>query len=88
MPARARRQPLPEPVQDVAVRELPSRRIAAVRFSGENGDDAIEAHEADLRRWMQAQGLRAAGPAELAFYNSPLTPAALRRSEVLIPLAA
>lgn len=88
MPARTRREALPEPVDDVSVRELPSRRIAAMRFSGESGDDAIEAHEAELRRWMEAHGLRAAGPVELAFYNSPLTPAPLRRSEVLIPLAA
>lgn len=79
---------LPEPGEGVAVRELPPRRIAAMRFAGESDDRTLCTHEAELRRWMEDHGLRAAGPVEHAFYNSPLTPAPLRRNEVLIPLAA
>ena len=74
--------------ESVALRELPPRRIAALRFTGDSRDDVLDAHEADLRKWMKAHGLRASGPVEHAFYNSPLTPALLRRNEVLIPLAA
>ncbi|RYD87594.1 MAG: heme-binding protein [Sphingomonadales bacterium] len=87
MPARIHPENL-EPEEGVSLRALPPRRIAAVRFTGENDDHALGTHEAELRRWMKAHGLRAAGPVEHAFYNSPLTPARLRRSEVLIPLAA
>ncbi|MBX3563763.1 MAG: heme-binding protein [Sphingomonas sp.] len=87
MPDRIRPEGL-EPEEGVALRALPPRRIAAMRFSGDNSDHILGSHEAELRRWMKAQGLRAAGPVEHAFYNSPLTPARLRRSEVLIPLAA
>jgi hypothetical protein len=76
------------PEEGVELRALPPRRIAAVRFSGASDDSALGTHEAELRRWMKAHGLRAAGPVEHAFYNSPLTPPRLRRSEVLIPLAA
>ncbi len=88
VPARLDPGTLPKPSEGVAVRELPSRRIAAMRFSGETDDHALVTHEAELRKWIKDHGLRAAGPVELAFYNSPLTPSALRRNEVLIPLAA
>lgn len=87
MPARIRPENL-EPEDGVSLRALPPRRIAAVRFTGDSDDRALGSHEAELRRWMASHGLRAAGPVEHAFYNSPLTPPALRRSEVLIPLAA
>ena len=88
MPAKLDPETLPMPGEGVAVRQLPPRRIAAIRFTGENGDRSLVSHEAELRQWMKDHGLRAAGPVEHAFYNSPLTPARLRRSEVLIPLAA
>ncbi|RYD53818.1 MAG: heme-binding protein [Sphingomonadales bacterium] len=87
MPARMDPESL-EPEEGVSLRALPARRIAAMRFSGKSDDQALGAHEEELREWMKAQGLRAAGPVEHAFYNLPLTPAPLRRSEVLIPLAA
>jgi hypothetical protein len=79
---------LPEPGDDVVVRDLPPRRIAAVRFAGEASDEVLDAHEDALRDWMRAHSLRAAGPVEHAFYNPPFTPGMLRRNEVLIPLAA
>ncbi|HEX8302001.1 heme-binding protein [Sphingomonas sp.] len=87
MPARIDPESL-APEEGVSLRALPPRRIAAVRFNGASDDRALGAQEAELRRWMKEQGLRAAGPVEHAFYNSPLTPAPLRRNEVLIPLAA
>ncbi len=87
MPARMRPEDL-APEEGVSLRALPPRRIAALRFTGDSDDRALGTHEAELRRWMATHGLRASGPVEHAFYNSPLTPAALRRSEVLIPLAA
>lgn len=87
MPARIRPEDL-QPEEGVSLRALPPRRIAALRFTGESDDHALDSREAELRGWMKARGLRAAGPVEHAFYNSPLTPAALRRSEILIPLAA
>lgn len=72
----------------VVVRLLEPRRLAAIRFAGETDDRALERHEDELRSWMEAQGLQAAGPAGYAFYHSPLTPAPFKRSDVLIPLAA
>lgn len=79
---------LPEPDEAVIVRDLPARRIAAVRFAGEATEDQLYAHEDALRDWMRQHRLSAAGPVEHAFYNAPFTPGLLRRNEVLIPLAA
>lgn len=72
----------------VQLRTLPARRLAALRFAGPGGEGALDAYEAELRAWIGANGLRPAGPVEHAFYNSPFTPGPLRRTEVLIPLAA
>jgi len=88
VPARIPAEALPVPEQGVTIRSLAARRIAAVRFTGEASDDALAAHEDELRGWIEEHGHSAAGPAEHAFYNSPLTPGPLRRNEVLIPLAA
>ena len=88
LPQRYTPETLPEPGEEIAIRSLPARRIAAVRFAGEATDDALDSHEDALRGWMKANRLRAAGPVEHAFYNPPFTPALLRRNEVLIPLAA
>ena len=79
---------LPAPGDEIAIRSLPARRLAAVRFAGEATDDVLDAQEDALRDWMRAHHLRAAGPVEHAFYNPPFTPGMLRRNEVLIPLAA
>lgn len=88
IPARYDAGMLPAPREGVALRELAPRTLAAMRFSGEADDGALARHETDLRCWMETHGLNAAGPVGYAFYNSPFTPAPLRRNEVLIPLAA
>ena len=87
MPAAAR-DLLPDPGADVLLRSLPRRRLAALRFTGHRDEGAFDAHEAELRAWIDRRSFRPAGPVEHAFYGSPLTPAPLRRAEVLIPLAA
>lgn len=79
---------LPEPGEGVSLRALPARRVATVRFTGEADDASLIRHENALRYWMETNGLSPAGPAEHALYNSPLTPAMLRRTEVLIPISA
>jgi len=88
MPARLTPETLPVPDDGIVIRSLAARRIAAVRFAGEANDDALAAHEQELRGWIAEHGHSPSGPVEHAFYNSPLTPGPLRRNEVLIPLAA
>lgn len=87
MPARYSKATLPPPPAGVIIAELPRRRVAAVRFSGAAGDVALETRESELRRWISARGLHAAGEPEYAFYNSPFIPQFMRRNEVIIPVA-
>ncbi len=87
MPVGRTRGDLPEPSQKVELVEIPARRVGAVRFSGVADDDRLADHEDRLRGWLSRQEDRAEAEPEYAFYNSPMIPPPLRRSEVLIPLA-
>jgi DNA gyrase inhibitor GyrI len=87
MPAEYRLSQLPAPAgPDVQLKEVPARRIAAVRFSGRTTDALIAEREAELRAWMTARGLKAAAEPVYAYYNDPFTPGPLRRNEVQIEL--
>lgn len=88
MPSQYTLATLPPAPSDITLTEVPARRMAAVRFSGNGGSADLAAREAKLRRWMEAQGIAPAGEAEFAFYDAPMVPGPLRRNEVLIPVAA
>jgi hypothetical protein len=88
MPAKYTLATLPPAPADIALTEVPARRMAAIRFAGYGGSDDLAAREAQLRGWMTGEGLTAAGEAEYAFYDAPMVPGPLRRNEVLIPVAA
>ncbi len=87
LPADMTADTAPVPAEDtVRIDTLPPRRVAAIRFSGFLGDsNVIEARER-LMRWMEAEGLSPAGPAEVAGYNPPWTLPWFRRNEILIPI--
>lgn len=87
MPPQYSRAALPEPAEGVTISEIPSRRIAALQFSGSAGDTALAARESELRYWIAVRRLEAVGEAEYAFYNSPFIPPFLRRNEIFIPVA-
>lgn len=86
MPAKYTLATLPQPPADVALVEMPARRVAAVRFAGFSSTSNLATAEVALREWMAAQGLEPGGAAEFAFYDSPMVPPPLRRNEVLIPV--
>ncbi len=87
MPSKYTLATLPPAPADIALTEMPARRMAAIRFSGNGSERDLALMEARLRDWMMAQGLMPAGEAEFAFYNAPMVPGPLRRNEVLIPVA-
>lgn len=88
MPSKYTLSTLPPAPADIALTQMPARRMAAVRFSGNGSDRDLALMEARLRDWITGQGLLPAGEAEFAFYDAPMVPGPLRRNEVLIPVAA
>lgn len=86
MPEGRTTRDLPEPPEGVSLVEIPARRVGAVRFGGVADDGRLAEQENRLRGWLIRHEERADAEAEYAFYNSPMIPPALRRSEVLIPL--
>jgi hypothetical protein len=89
MPAAYTLETLPEP-EDPAVRlrQVPARRIAAVRYSGFWSETGYLRYKSALESWIHARGLIVAGDPIWARYNPPFTPWFLRRNEILIPVDA
>jgi hypothetical protein len=87
MPSKYTLDTLPAAPSDIALFEVPARRMAAVRFSGNGGADDLAAREQQLRAWLAGQDIAPVGEAEYAFYDAPMVPGTLRRNEVLIPVA-
>jgi hypothetical protein len=87
MPATVTMETLPRPKDGtVTLRQVPARRMAAVRYSGTWSEKRYQRHKQQLEAWIQTQGLAATGDAEWARYNSPMTPWFMRRNEILIPV--
>ena len=88
MPSHYTLDTLPPAPDDITLTQMPARRMAALRFSGNASDRDLALMEARLRDWMRQERLMPAGEAEFAFYDAPMIPGPLRRNEVLIPVAA
>lgn len=87
MPSELTRAALPKPNDPrVTLREVPTRRVAAVTFSGTWGAERFDAVARELLGRLDAAGLVPAGPPIYARYNPPWTPWFLRKNEVLVPL--
>ncbi|MEE4207483.1 MAG: heme-binding protein [Erythrobacter sp.] len=84
MPSKYTLDTLPEPPADIALTEIPARRVAAVQFSGNGSAADLARQEQALAEWIEAQGLKPKGAFEYAFYNAPMVPGPLRRNEVMI----
>ena len=88
MPASYTLESLPKPTDPkVALREVPSRRIAVIRYSGTWSAERYRDHLEKLESWMDKQRLEASGDPIWARYNPPFTPWFLRRNEIMIPVA-
>ncbi len=87
MPSRYTMETLPRTPDDITLTELPSRKLAAIRFSGWGAETDLQRAEQILRDWMAEQRLEASGEAEFAFYDAPRVPGPMRRNEVMIPVA-
>ena len=89
MPALYTLETLPEPDDPtVRLRQVPARRIAAVRYSGFWSETGYRRYKLALESWIHEKGLTIVGDPIWARYNPPFTPWFLRRNEILIPVDA
>jgi effector-binding domain-containing protein len=80
---------LPEPEDnEITLRQVPARRMAAIRYSGFWSEEGYLRHKAELESWINKMGLTVVGVPIWARYNPPFMPWFLRRNEVLIPIDA
>jgi hypothetical protein len=89
MPSSYTLETLPVPDDPlITLRQIPARRMAAVRYSGFWSESNYRDNLRELEEWVHAQGLTAAGEPVWARYDPPWTLWFLRRNEILIPVAA
>jgi hypothetical protein len=87
VPAKYTLDTVPQPSDPtVQIRAVPAQLTAVWRYSGRWTTANYEQHEAELRRAIDARGLKVTGEPILARYNPPFMPSFLRRNEVLIPV--
>jgi effector-binding domain-containing protein len=87
MPASYTMETLPEPEEpEVKLRQVPARRMAAVRYSGFWSEKSYLRYKMELESWIHEMGLTIMGDPIWSRYNPPFTPWFLRRNEILIPV--
>lgn len=78
---------LPQPKDpSVVLRQVPTQKMAVVRYSGTWSEKNYSHHKSELESWVRKNGLTTSGSEIWARYNAPFTPWFLRRNEVLIPV--
>ena len=87
MPSEYTMETLPKPNNErVTLKQVPTKRVIAITFSGTNSDKNIAEHEEQLKAYIQANNLQTTGQPTYAFYNPPWTLPPMRRNEVMIEL--
>lgn len=89
MPATYTMENLPTPDDpSIKLRQVPARRVAAVRYSGFWSEKKFLRYKQELENWITANNLKVIGEPVWARYNPPFTPWFLLRNEILIPIAS
>jgi hypothetical protein len=89
MPASYTMETLPTPDDaNIKLRQVPARRVAAVRYSGFWSENKFLRYKQELECWISANNLKVIGDPVWARYNPPFTLWFLRRNEILIPIAS
>ena len=71
----------------IALKEIPEKRFAVIRFSGMAGEESLTRYNKELNDFLSAKTLTPLSLPSYAFYNPPSTLPFLRRNEVLIEIA-
>lgn len=88
MPASYTMETIPLPDNpEIQLRQVPARKVAAVRYSGGWSEKKYQLHLSKLEGWLHENRLTVRGGPVWARYNPPFTLWFLRRNEILIPVA-
>ncbi len=77
--------PVPDDTS-ITLRQVPARRMAAVRYSGTWSEKNYLDYKERLENWIRENGFQISGEAVWARYNPPFSLWFLRRNEILIPV--
>ena len=84
MPSEYTRESLPIPNDSrIQIREVPGRRLAAVRYSGRWSKSNYDTHLAKLLQTLERNGFEPIGEPLWARYDPPFKPWFMRRNEIL-----
>jgi len=87
MPSKYTMQTLPKSLDtDIILREIPPRKMAAIRYSGTWNRKRNDVNKSQLEQFLKRKGLQTTGEAIFARYNPPFQLWFMRRNEVLIPV--
>ena len=87
MPSKYTMEALLEPLNsNVGLRQIPARKMAAVRYSGSWSRKRYETNKALLEEFISKKGLQITGQDIFAKYDPPFQIRFLRRNEVLFPV--
>ena len=85
MPSKYTMDTLPNPNNPaVKLRQVPKRKVAAIRFSLLANTKRIEKKTAELKKALRRDGLTVVSEPEIARYNAPFSNPLLRRNEILL----
>ncbi len=89
MPASYTLESLPVPDDpNISLRQVPARRVAAVRYSGFWSEEKYLLHKEKLEKWIKDNRYTVTGEPVWARYNPPFTLWFMRRNEILIPVSS
>jgi hypothetical protein len=89
MPASHTLEILPVPDDPgITLRQVPARRVAAVRYSGFWSEEKYLLNKEKLETWIRENRFNVVGEPVWARYNPPFTLWFMRRNEILIPVTS
>ena len=89
MPASYTMETLPTPDDpNIKLRQVPARRVAAVRYSGFWSEEKYLLNKEKLETWIRENRFTVVGEPVWERYNPPFTLWFMRRNEILIPVTA
>lgn len=87
MPSEYTMDTLPQPKNmAVTLLEVPAKRVAAIRYSGNAQESDVVEHREKLMAFLTDNNLTAANDPTYAFYDAPWTPGFMRRNEVMVEI--